>query len=141
MSQFATNPFNPTLGDVPKVYLDTDHRAEQLIQKIKSSEFARSFFITGVRGSGKTAFMTQVENQLSQDQRYLIAVCGHKTFKAVTEQMGVSKSYASQYRRRAIAGHLVRPATYGKVEYTLPYFRDFIMATQNPDSMYYYPVN
>lgn len=61
------NPFNPTFGDVPKIYLDTGNQAESLAALIKNSEFARSFFITGVRGSGKTTFMTQVETLLSQD--------------------------------------------------------------------------
>lgn len=49
-------PLNPTFGDVPKIFLDTDTRINDLISKIKTSDFARSFFITGVRGSGKTVF-------------------------------------------------------------------------------------
>lgn len=65
------NPFNPTFGDVPKIYLDTGNQAESLAALIKNSEFARSFFITGVRGSGKTTFMTQVETLLSQDLQCL----------------------------------------------------------------------
>lgn len=64
----AKNPFNPTFGDVPKIYLDTDNRAAKLVTKIKESDFARSIFITGVRGSGKTSFMTQVEHELSKDK-------------------------------------------------------------------------
>ena len=43
----------------PKIFLDTDTRINDLISKIKTSDFARSFFITGVRGSGKTVFLTQ----------------------------------------------------------------------------------
>lgn len=64
----AKNPFNPTFGDVPKIYIDTDQRADKLVNKIKESDFARSFFITGVRGSGKTSFMTQVEHELNKDK-------------------------------------------------------------------------
>ncbi len=64
----SKNPFNPTFGDVPKIYLDTNERAAKLVTTIKESDFARSFFITGVRGSGKTSFMTQVENELSKDK-------------------------------------------------------------------------
>lgn len=43
----------------PKIFLDTNTRINDLISKIKTSDFARSFFITGVRGSGKTVFLTQ----------------------------------------------------------------------------------
>lgn len=359
------NPFNPTFGDVPKIYLDSGHIADQVVDKISSSEFARSFFITGVRGSGKTALMTQIEHKLSgqshchlinlindqsllpsfvsqlqqvaggqvdrllnsitsvnagnfsiklnsssqsgndvlskvmglmkrlkqhhdyvlvtidevtndsalrslaqlfnelkrhnmpiflimtglpdiildvqndskltfllrsekivmsplqkgnmaityqeifkcspnvavkmaqivqgysyafqllgylayeecqhhsrglsledlatvkprflvslfdnayqkifvdlspQDQRYLVAANSHKTFTEIAEQMGVSKSYASQYRRRALARHLIVPVGYGRVKFSLPSFGTFLSATQDPDSMYYLPV-
>ena len=62
------NPFNPTFGDVPKIYLGKD-RSEELANLIQNSDFARSFFITGVRGSGKTAFMTEVEQLLKKQTR------------------------------------------------------------------------
>lgn len=42
--------------------------------------------------------------------------------------------YASQYRRRAIARHLVQSGSYGHVQYIL----QFIRATQDPDSIYFY---
>lgn len=63
----VNNPFNPTFGDVPKIFLDTDTRINDLISKIKTSDFARSFFITGVRGSGKTVFLNAVAQKLDQD--------------------------------------------------------------------------
>lgn len=46
--------------------------------------------------------------------------------------------YVSQYRRRAIARHLVQPGSYGHVQYILPFFNEFIRATQDPDSIYFY---
>lgn len=63
----VNNPFNPTFGDVPKIFLDTDTRINDLISKIKTSDFARSFFITGVKGSGKTVFLNAVAQKLDQD--------------------------------------------------------------------------
>lgn len=62
------NPFNPTFGDVPQIFLDTDSRINELIETIKTSSFARTFFITGVRGSGKTVFLNAVGHQLDQDK-------------------------------------------------------------------------
>lgn len=61
------NPFNPTFSDVPKIFLDMNIRINDLISKIKTSDFARSFFITGVRGSGKTVFLNAVAQKLDQD--------------------------------------------------------------------------
>lgn len=68
----VNNPFNPTFGDVPKIFLDTDTRINDLISKIKTSDFARSFFITGVRGSGKTVFL----NAVAQNWIKMIIVIG-----------------------------------------------------------------
>ncbi|WP_281830243.1 MULTISPECIES: ATP-binding protein [Lactobacillus] len=61
------NPFNPTYSDVPKIFLDTDLRVNELISTIQESEFARSFFITGVQGSGKTVFLNVVAHKLRDD--------------------------------------------------------------------------
>lgn len=81
---------------------------------------------------------TKIFDELSSnDQKYLVSIFGNKRLSEVAKEMGQSLSYVSQYRRRAISRHLVTPATYGKVKYTLPFFRKFIQETQNPDSMYY----
>ena len=67
------NPFNPTFGDVPNIFLDKQKQVDELIQTIQTSDFARSFFITGVRGSGKTSFLTKISEQLQDDPNcYLI---------------------------------------------------------------------
>ena len=58
----------------------------------------------------------------------------------VSERMKKSRSYVSQYRRRALARHLIVATGYGKVAYTLPQFKEFILATQDPDTIYYQPV-
>ena len=63
----------------------------------------------------------------------LIAVLGNKRLKEVAQQLDVTPSYASQYRRRAIARHLVRPGSYGHVQYILPFFNEFIRATQDTE--------
>ncbi len=63
------NPFNPTFGDVPNIFLDKQKLVDELITTIKESDFARSFFITGVRGSGKTSFLTKVSEQLQEDKK------------------------------------------------------------------------
>ncbi|WP_040468664.1 ATP-binding protein [Limosilactobacillus gastricus] len=67
------NPFNPTFGDVPRLFLEKDGResAEGLAYIIAQSDFSRSFFITGVRGSGKTVFMTRVSEVLAQNEDFV----------------------------------------------------------------------
>lgn len=63
------NPFNPTFGDVPNIFLDKQKLIDELITTIKESDFARSFFITGVWGSGKTSFLTKISEQLQKDKK------------------------------------------------------------------------
>ena len=74
------------------------------------------------------------------DRQYLVAIADNPTFATVSERMQKSRSYVSQYRRRALARHLIVATGYGKVAYTLPQFKEFILATQNPDTIYYQPV-
>lgn len=51
------NPFNPTFGDVPKIFLD---RSKQLNTVIKGLEEPvspyQTTFVYSLRGSGKTIF-------------------------------------------------------------------------------------
>lgn len=61
------NPFNPTFGDVPQLFID-DGESEKLVELIRNSDFARSFFVTGVRGAGKTSFMSKVMKKFAEDK-------------------------------------------------------------------------
>ena len=54
------NPFNPTFGDVPKILIDNDPKTTDIYKLVQQSPFARSFFITGVRGSGKTVLLSHL---------------------------------------------------------------------------------
>lgn len=68
------NPFNPTFGDVPKLFLRSDKTNEvnNIIKMINESDFARSIFITGVRGVGKTSLMMRVVEQLNLNKDFYI---------------------------------------------------------------------
>lgn len=63
------------------------------------------------------------------DRQYLVAIADNPTFATVSERLKKSRSYVSQYRRRALARHLIVATGYGKVAYTLPQFKEFILAT------------
>jgi hypothetical protein len=94
----------------------------------------------------KSAYQEQLFNNAYQkifqdlsanDQQYLYAVCGHHDLGEIAKIMGKSNVYVAQYRRRALERHLIRPAAYGYVDFTLPYFEDYLMATKNIDSIFY----
>ncbi|MCI7715509.1 ATP-binding protein [Lactobacillus johnsonii] len=67
------NPFNPTFGDVPKIFLD---RTKQLDTVIKGLEHETSPYHTtlvyGLRGSGKTTFLSDISNQMSKKDNWIV---------------------------------------------------------------------
>ena len=64
-----TNPFNPTFGDVPKIYLDNSDTAFQVANQIRHATYPNAILITGVRGSGKTVMLSRIEEILQHDHR------------------------------------------------------------------------
>lgn len=68
------NPFNPTFGDVPQIFLknNADSELHKIINMIVDSDYARSIFITGVRGMGKTSLMMSVSEYFEKNSGYYI---------------------------------------------------------------------
>ena len=60
------NPFNPTFGNVPPIFLDKQKVIDELIDEIQNG-YPQPFFVTGVRGSGKTSFLTRISQILNED--------------------------------------------------------------------------
>lgn len=59
------NPFNPSFGKMPSVFLDRDSLSQRVINELNrgNSPFQTSL-IYGQRGAGKTTLMTDVANEL-----------------------------------------------------------------------------
>lgn len=66
------NPFNPIFGNVPQIYVDNEHQDERLYQIISHSLVGQSYFITGVRGSGKTVFLRRMSQLFEQDNDAIV---------------------------------------------------------------------
>jgi len=47
----------------------------------------------------------------------------------IAERLGVNANYASQYRRRLLAAELIEPLGTGRVDFALPYLREYLLAT------------
>lgn len=62
------NPFNPSFGKVPPIYIDRSQQVEELVSELKNPDSPyQTSLIYGQRGSGKTSFMSalcqKIENQ------------------------------------------------------------------------------
>lgn len=67
------NPFNPSFGRVPKIYLDrqqTIHQLEEDIQDIDSPYLTT--LIYGMRGSGKTTLLTDISHAISRRPEWIV---------------------------------------------------------------------
>lgn len=66
------NPFDPQFGQVPKLFLDYDHRARNMVSRLKLAPNGQAWFITGVRGSGKTVLLNYVGQLLDKEPQYFV---------------------------------------------------------------------
>lgn len=67
------NPFNPSFGRVPKIYLDREqivHQLEEDIQDVDSPYLTT--LIYGMRGSGKTTLLTDVSLDIKKQPDWIV---------------------------------------------------------------------
>lgn len=63
------------------------------------------------------------------DKSFLLAMSadhGPSQMRDIQARLGVDKNYASQYRLRLLALELVEPAGRGRLDFALPYLRDYL---------------
>lgn len=66
------NPFDITFGRVPEIYIDREEILATTVRSIKNhSPLCQTNMIYGMRGSGKTTFMTDLTNILSQEKNWI----------------------------------------------------------------------
>ncbi len=66
------------------------------------------------------------------DRSFLLAMAldaGPVRMADIADRLGVNANYASQYRRRLLAAELIEPVGTGKVDFALPYLREYLRAT------------
>lgn len=66
------NPFTLTFGVVPNNYIHRAEAEEEIRLKFLESDTGLMYLITGVRGSGKTVFMANIVDHVSQDKEWIV---------------------------------------------------------------------
>lgn len=68
------NPFNPSFGRIPELFLDRKPQIQYICQELnnRNSPYHTSL-IYGVRGCGKTVFMTDLGNEMSKEKDWLVS--------------------------------------------------------------------
>lgn len=69
----SKNPFRPSFGSVPPIYLDRDEMTAMVAEEIKDENSPyRTTLIYGMRGSGKTSFLVDVCNEVDHDKKWIV---------------------------------------------------------------------
>lgn len=67
------NPFNPSFGMVPTIYLDRQQQITQLVNELENPNTPyRTSLVYGMRGSGKTAFLTATSKLLRKRPNWIV---------------------------------------------------------------------
>jgi hypothetical protein len=64
-----------------------------------------------------------------KDQDFLAAMSaddGPSQLSAVAQRMGVDRNYINRYRKRLIAADMIVPSGRGRVDFTMPYLREYL---------------
>lgn len=66
------NPFELTFGLKPNNYIPRINQSEEIISNFKSSTGNKLFFITGVRGAGKTVMLSHISKQFEAEKNWIV---------------------------------------------------------------------
>lgn len=72
------------------------------------------------------------------DRTFLTAMSvddGPSRMSDIARRMGVDSQYAGTYRKRLIEAEVIRPTSYGYVDYELPYMREYLRSHSATDAM------
>lgn len=68
-----TNPFNPAFGKIPNVYIERQELQDKVAEGIVANDGPyQTTMVYGPRGSGKTAFLTEVCNEIGNGKNWII---------------------------------------------------------------------
>ncbi|MGO9559548.1 MAG: ATP-binding protein [Acidimicrobiales bacterium] len=99
-----------------------DHAAIKMADAVRGVETAR-------RRMGSLVHEPSLVGISEVARSFLIAMTsadGPSAMADIADRLHVDSNYAGQYRRRLIAAELIRPAGYGRVDFALPYLREYL---------------
>jgi type II secretory pathway predicted ATPase ExeA len=82
-----------------------------------------------IQEMARMVFEPAVHDLSDRDRDFLEAMAiddGPSLLTDVAERMGVDRGYVNRYRRRLIAADIIQPAGRGKLDFAIPYIRDYL---------------
>lgn len=90
------------------------------------------------RRLGSLVYEPALDEASDVDKSFLLAMSrddGASRIVDVIERLGITRSYASVYRRRLIDAELIEPAGRGRVDFALPYLREYLREHAAADAL------
>jgi hypothetical protein len=90
------------------------------------------------RRLGSLVYEPALDEASDVDRSFLLAMAQDNAASRiadVTERLGITKNYASVYRRRLIDAELIEPAGRGRVDFALPYLREYLREHAAADAL------
>ena len=73
MELIMNNPFNPSFGKIPPIYIDRTEQVQELVEELKNPDSPyQTSLVYGQRGCGKTSFMTAICQELEKENTFLV---------------------------------------------------------------------
>lgn len=103
-----------------------------------SVEDAEAGVANARRRLGSLVYEPALDEASDVDKSFLLAMARDddaSRMADVVERLGITKSYASVYRRRLIDAELIEPAGRGRVDFALPYLREYLREHAAADAL------
>ena len=67
------NPFNPSFGKVPPIYIDRSQQINELVTELKNPDSPyQTSLVYGQRGCGKTSFMSAICQEFEKEKSFIV---------------------------------------------------------------------
>lgn len=94
-----------------------------------SLEAARRGIDTAKRKLGSLVHKPAVDDLSHVDRTFLLAMAlddGPSSIGEIASRLNISSQYANNYRRRLLEAQMIEQAGHGKLDFALPYLRDYL---------------
>lgn len=119
-----------TTGGYPFMVQLTGHELYRATDDtLIDADAASSASTAAQRRLGKLVHAPALADLSNIDRSFLVAMArddGPSRMSVIADRLGVTQTYAGQYRLRLIAADMIRPAGHGLVEFELPGLRDYL---------------
>lgn len=123
------NPFSLSFGKEPVSLINRNVQSYEIIDTFEDENPAYQVcMITGVRGSGKTVMLTEINKTfVAEDDWIVMAKTNGTKVEAIRKTIKKASNSFSVYRNRLKKKGLIISPEYGHLEFALPRFKEFVL--------------